>query len=368
MRMGIQRFDARRLLAVMLILFLRPTVFPSGLVAQATSGTEQQAADQDCAKIKQDIQQLQNELATISAAMQALTNELDQLNQAIAQAQADLRTVTQVGHPSESFRGELLDTLAVLMSDRNQIEQQLEDDAKAIQAIKDKIADLLSKLGNCAPPSTTQPPKETPQAQPSGGAGSEGKSHAGKPIFSLEGNFAVGFKQFSGANTCLAAVGILPGAACTNSDKSFAFGGGATVGITPYFALSVGDTRANAVTRSVNSSASSTTLNDTLQPNFVTFMGQVRLPVNRFTFFFEGGGSTWQINERETQSPGTGGSVATTSFRVTGQNAAAGGGIQVGLLKHAGLRFEYQYLLAQKSPSVDEHNNAALFGVFVSWP
>lgn len=129
-----------------------------------------QTADQDCEKIKQDIEQLQQELAAISVEMQRLTELLDQVNQDVAKTQADLKTATglsNAGITNETIRGQLLDTLAKLLSTRKQVKQQLEDDALTIQAIKDEIAGLLSKLANCAPPSSTQPPQqETPQAQP----------------------------------------------------------------------------------------------------------------------------------------------------------------------------------------------------------
>src|SRR5579859_2591452 len=129
----------------------------------------QQPPGQDCAKIKQDIQQLQQDLANLSVEMQHLTELLDQVNQDVSKTEADLKTATglaNVGITNETVRGQLLDTLAKLLSTRRQIKQQLEDDASVMQEIKNEIADLLNKLANCAPPSTTEPPKGTPAAQP----------------------------------------------------------------------------------------------------------------------------------------------------------------------------------------------------------
>jgi len=177
--------------------FLACVVIPELLLvqthsaAQTTAPPQQaQAADQDCEKIKQEIQQLEDELAKISAAMQALTSELDQLNKDIAEAQATLKEVTagvNAGRFSEAFRGEVLDILAELMRERNQIEQQLEDDAKEIQAVKDKIADLLSKLGNCGLPGTTEPPKGQIAGPPqSGGAPSSPQTPAGEATTPLQ--------------------------------------------------------------------------------------------------------------------------------------------------------------------------------------
>jgi len=137
--------------------------------ASQTTGTVQQAADQDCEKIKQDIEQLQQDLANLSAEMQRLTEQLDQLNRDVAQNQEHLRASAAANSPwlNETIRGEELDSLAKLLSLRKLVRQQLEDDALTIQAIKEEIADLLTKLANCGPPSTTEPPqREPPNPQP----------------------------------------------------------------------------------------------------------------------------------------------------------------------------------------------------------
>jgi Skp family chaperone for outer membrane proteins len=138
--------------------------------ASQTTAPGQQAGGQDCEKIKQDIQQLQQELADLSAEMQRETELLDELNKDVAQTQAHLNAITaqvNAGVLNETLRGEELDTLAKVLGLRKQVRQQLEDDAKLIQGIKAEIADLLGKLANCPPPSTTEPSKqETPSPQP----------------------------------------------------------------------------------------------------------------------------------------------------------------------------------------------------------
>ena len=154
---------ARVILLIAIVSGLPSAVPPC---AGQTTAPVQQAADQDCANIKQDIQQLQEDLTTISQEMQRLTQELDQLNQHIANLQAQMNNVVSKGYASETFRGELLDALAKEMSLRKQIKQQLEDDATLMQDIKNEIADLLNKLANCGPPSGTEPPKGTSGVQP----------------------------------------------------------------------------------------------------------------------------------------------------------------------------------------------------------
>jgi len=133
-----------------------------------TSALPQHAADQDCEKIRQEIQALQDWLAAMSAIVQRLKQALDDLNKAIAKYQESIKSPIRGSVLSETYKGELLDILAKAMRTRKDLEQQLEDEANLTQLIKNEIADLLNKLGNCGPPSTTQPPKkEAPKEQPS---------------------------------------------------------------------------------------------------------------------------------------------------------------------------------------------------------
>ena len=145
----------------------------------------------------------------MSAEMQRLTAVLDQENKDITRAQSALSAASahaNAGFTNHTIRGELLDTLAKMMSQRNQLEQQLEDDANLMQAIKDEIADLLNKLANCAPPSTTQSPgpepqnqQPTPPSKPSPSASQTSMSTTGAGIqFQLRG---FGGASFINGNT-----------------------------------------------------------------------------------------------------------------------------------------------------------------------
>ncbi len=184
-------------LGFLLILSLSPLATPSGPHATALP---QQAADQDCEKIKKDIQELQQELADLSAEMQNETNQLNSLDKTISQAQAHLKSITagvNSGILNETLRGEELDTLAKLLSLRKQLKQQLEDDAELIQEIKAEIADLLNKLGSCPPKQTQELPKEKPKTEQS----SMGQSTTPKSVrVSLPG-YQVGSEVASGLRT-----------------------------------------------------------------------------------------------------------------------------------------------------------------------
>ena len=157
------RFVARHLslsaLALVVILF----PFPAHSAVRTSTQT-QNAADQDCEKIKQEIQTLQESLAKLTVEAQAIQNSLDDINKQISRIQQGVRFFRGPGL-SETARGEALDQLAKAMNGRTRMEQDLQDIENLIQSTKDEIADLLSKLANCAPPSTTEPPKGTSTSQ-----------------------------------------------------------------------------------------------------------------------------------------------------------------------------------------------------------
>ena len=133
------------------------------LVASRTLAAQQvgapPAAGTDCETIKQDIQQLQDELVRLSMEMEKLNDLLDQADKDLAKAQADLNNYSNSKLAQavlgEEERQELLDATAKLLNLRSQLRQQFEGDASKMQAIEDEIADLLNKLANCAPSSST---------------------------------------------------------------------------------------------------------------------------------------------------------------------------------------------------------------------
>src|SRR5579859_5000611 len=198
----------------------------------------QQVANQDCEKIKQDIQQLQQDLANLSVEMQHLTQLLDQVNQDVSKTEADLKTATglaNAGITNETIRGQLLDTLAKLLSTRRQIKQQLEDDASVMQEIKNEIADLLNKLANCAPPSTTEPPKpEPPKENKQVGMGQPPQPGPPKPLFSMGVGGGLGFSNIGGTSGDRAAfLNSFPGGTFSTSANTFAGNVGSSLGIGP---------------------------------------------------------------------------------------------------------------------------------------
>jgi predicted RNase H-like nuclease (RuvC/YqgF family) len=131
---------------------------PAGQATPPSQTTPvQQTGGEDRAKIKQDIKELQEDLAKLSVEMDSLKRRLEHLNKAIADYQKDINSMGSVF--SETYRGERLDRLAEMMATRKDLRQQLEDDASLMQAIKDGIDDLLNKLAN---PTNTEPTKQEP--------------------------------------------------------------------------------------------------------------------------------------------------------------------------------------------------------------
>jgi opacity protein-like surface antigen len=183
-------------------------------------------------------------------------------------------------------------------------------------------------------------------------------------LFSLQFDGGLGLTRFNNANTCRSVLDDLPGASCRASNKSFAFGVGGTLKITPYFGLRLGYTRANAITRNFDSSSPGLiTAKDTFQPGYFLVMPSVFLPVGRLNFFADGGLAYHQINLFERQSVG-GGVPTTTTLHDSGAGPGFGGGLQLSLNKNFGFRFEYQYLAARKSDFYSEHNHVGTFGVY----
>ena len=189
-------------------------------------------------------------------------------------------------------------------------------------------------------------------------------THPQKHLFSLQFDGGLGFTRFNSANTCGSILDVLPSASCKASDKSFAFGVGGTLKITPYAGLRIGYTRANEITRNFDASSPGLIMaKDTFQPGYFLVMPSLFLPVGPINFFADGGLAYHQVHLFERQSVG-GGLPTTTSLHDSGAGPGFGGGLQLSLNKNFGLRFEYQYLAARKNDFYSEHNHVATFGMY----
>ena len=262
----------------------------------------------------------------------------------------------------------MLDMLATEMNLRREIKQQLEDDAKQIQAIKDKIADLLNKLANCAPLSTTQPPKqETPNPQP-------------PPSAPPEENKKVSF-QFRGFGGASFVNGNTPATAGFDGAVLFPLGNFVLVGPTAGFQW---------VNSSIVSSIGSMTPGSTFGNTSVGFKegnfgGQIGFHLSGWELGVRGGatvaGST--INQSAgfcgTETP-TSCTSSTTTTHDTVTGPFAGAYISHSIFSHVGVFVEYDYVRLEDTkpnptnpsgPAISVfalHNNAVFAGFVMQFP
>jgi uncharacterized coiled-coil protein SlyX len=139
--------------------------------AQKPEGT-----DLDCEKIEQDIKGLSDALAELAADLARLNDKLDDVDKRTQKLEADEKTwqekyknslnPAKYGLDYEYIRGTFLDARAKLANLRRDLKKAIEDEQDAIQAIKDVIADLLNKLGNCGAKTSTSTPSPVPTPSP----------------------------------------------------------------------------------------------------------------------------------------------------------------------------------------------------------
>jgi len=342
------------------------------------SATPQQPANQDCATIKQDIQQLQDDLANLSAEMQNLTNALNSVNQDISRIQQDLKTATAAGGSIggkiagtgfEEERGQILDSLAKAMAIRKTLERQLEDDATMMLDIRDEIADLLTKLANCPPPSTTQPPKQEapnqPPAPPTNPPPQKNKSvsYSGfTPAIDLRG---FGGGSYINGNT--------PATAGFDGAVLFPLGNRVLIGPTAGFQW-VG----SSVVQTIGGGPPpSTFINTSAGFKEGSFGGQLGFQLSGWQLGIRGGASV--VSSTITQAEGfcgptgcTTSSSTTTHDTVTGP--FVGGYISHSIFSHVGVFVEYDYQRLQHTPSgttpgagFDVHSNGIVGGLVLTF-
>ena len=360
----VQRRDCRKVPAATPVCLLAVSallLIPTHSASQAIT-PPQQVASEDCERIKQDIEQLQQELADLSAEMQRETEQLDQLNKAVAQTQADLNVATahaNAGLTNETLRGQLLDTLAHMLGLRKQLKQQLEDDAELIQEIKAEIADLLSKLANCGPPSTTEPPKaETPTPQPPPSPGT-------KSVSSTTPSVPAPCTFLAGLSGGITTSGNLSTASAMEGDVGMYCGPGG---------LGLGFVRSGDATVQGTTTGSSLPASATANFHAAEFKGSVNvLDVGPLSMYVQGGG--WAFTARSTSTTTivvtnpTGGTMTETVTTTASRGGVApffGGSIQGRLTKYLAAQVGVKRGYLRSGNSLDQGVTMVLFGLSVS--
>jgi len=359
---------------LMIILGLFPA--PSRSNAKTTSPL-QQAADQDCENIKQGIQQLQQDLAAISVEMQRLTELLDQVNNGVAKTQAAVSTATahaNAGLTNETLRGQLLDTLGKLLNTRRQIKQQLEDDASIMQEIKNEIADLLSKLANCARPSTTQPPKQGPQDQQPAPPSKSTPSKSQTSMSTTGAGIQFQFRGFGGATIIN---GNTPSTSGFDGAVLFPLGNRVLVGPTAGFQW----VDSSIVKTIGGGPPPATFIHESVGFKSGNFGGRIVFPLSGFQLDIHGGATV--AGSTITQAAGfcgngtpTGGPAGctTTSSTTTHDTVVGpfvGGYISHSIFSHVGVFVGYDYHRLKDTKSsvnvFDVHSNDVVAGLMLSF-
>ena len=120
-----------------------------------------QGGDKDCEQLKKEITQLQDDLAKETAALGAA----EVLHAEAVRAYQEVLKILKKGPPpgiGEQWRSDILDHLSHIGEVQRQAGNEIEAATQAIQALKEEIADLLNKLGNCGEKKTENAPTATP--------------------------------------------------------------------------------------------------------------------------------------------------------------------------------------------------------------
>jgi hypothetical protein len=353
-------------------LLLLLSALPAHAAAEATARLAQQAASQDCEKIKEEIRQLQDAIANISGQMQIMQQSLDRINKDIAQLQQGVKFFSGPGL-SETARGEALDQLAKAMNDRTRVEQDLEDAANTIQAFKDAIAELLNKLASCGPPSTTQPPKEeTPKAQPTPPSATPEKN---KTVSTSAFTPTIQFRGFGGATTIN---GNSPSSAGFDGAVLFPLGNRVLVGPTAGF-----EWVDSAIVKTIGGGPPpSTFIHTSVGFKSGNFGGRIAFPFGEWQLGIHGGATV--ASSRITQAEGFCGTSSTnptapptctvTSSSTTHDTVVGpfvGGYISHSIFPHVGVFVEYDYRRLKDTKSsvsvFDLHSNDVVAGIVLSF-
>ena len=153
------RFAIRQLLIVLFVICGGLTLFPGRAMAQVDQG------DKDCEALKKDILNLQDEVAKTTVALNDLESRLDkqkQLQQKAVDSFKNFQKSSFYNWYTDEYKAELLDKLAKGAQATSRLKNAVEEAKLTIQGLKDTIADLLNKLGDCKKPGEKPEPKPPP--------------------------------------------------------------------------------------------------------------------------------------------------------------------------------------------------------------
>jgi phage shock protein A len=127
------------------------------LAAQAQTNPEPpHQADNDCDKIKQEIKDLQDQIEKETAALQKVEGDLARVREKYQKALDSYKAFEKSGSKKsinqdwyEAERGKLLDKLHETAQHIKNIENSIEKMKATIQALKERMAELLDQLANC---------------------------------------------------------------------------------------------------------------------------------------------------------------------------------------------------------------------------
>ena len=134
------------LFSIGLVLMVSLAFLPRNAMAQTAEGNKQ-----TCEELKKQINDLQQALVDLAVRLEALQTDFDKADQGFQtwKNRPSTKKILQSSHFTEEFKGTVLETGRKWLLYRKKLKEDIEENKEAIQALKNTIADLLNKLGDC---------------------------------------------------------------------------------------------------------------------------------------------------------------------------------------------------------------------------